>query len=79
MGQPVFTKLGYNVDDDLMVREVHQEVGHNYFKVRTTWCMRADLVVDGVVVAKAGELMREDAAPSVLAGPGTQTIQGPMG
>lgn len=79
MGQPVWTKLGFNVDDDLMERSVHQEVGHNYFKVRTTWVMKEDLVVDGKVVATKGELMREDAAPSVLAGPGTHSIGGKLG
>ena len=79
MGQPVWTKLGFNVDDDLMERTVHQEVGPNYFKVYTTLVMKEDLIVDGQVVATKGELMRRDAAPSVLAGPGTKSVQGPMG
>jgi hypothetical protein len=76
MGQPVYTKLGYAVDDDLMERVVHTVVGENYHTVYTTWTMKADLEVEGVVVAVKGELMRQDAAPSILAGPGTRTVGG---
>lgn len=70
MGQLVYTKLGYELDDDLMDRSIHTHYGPNVFSVSTRWTMKADYVKDGVVLAVAGELMREDAAPSILAGPG---------
>lgn len=76
MGQPCWTKLGYCIDDDLMERSVHTEYGHNYHKVDTRWTMKDDLYVDGVLVAKKGELMRNDPAPSMLAGPGQRTVMG---
>lgn len=78
MGQPVYTKLGYCVDDDLMECTVHTSMGPNYHTVQTRWCMKGDFYVDGVKVAEAGELMREDAAPSILAGPNQKAVQGKL-
>lgn len=76
MGQPVFTKLGYCIDDDLLDLNVHTAMGHNYHNVSTRWTMKDDLYVDGQLIAEKGELMREDAAPSILAGPGLQRVIG---
>jgi hypothetical protein len=78
MGQPVFTKLGYCVDDDLMELIVSTSMGHNYHNVSSRWVMKENLYVDGVLVAQKGELMREDAAPSMLAGPGQRAIGGKL-
>jgi len=77
MGQLVFTKIGH-IDEDLMDRTVHQEVGANYFKVQTRWSMKQDLHIDGALVAMAGEVMREDSAPSILAGLGAVSIHGKL-
>lgn len=76
MGDPVYIKLGYCVDEDLLERSVHASEGPNWFKVCTRWVMREDLYVDGVRVAEKGELMREDAAPSIKAGLGMASIGG---
>lgn len=78
MGQPVYTKLGYCLDDDLLERTVHTSLGPNYFTVSTRWVMKDDLEVNGETVARAGELMREDAAPSMLAGPGQRVLGGKL-
>lgn len=78
MGQPCYTKLGYCIDDDLMDRSVHTNMGENYHNVSTRWVMKEDLYVDGILVAVKGELMREDAAPSMLAGPGQRVLGGKL-
>lgn len=78
MSQNVWTKVG-DLDDDLLERTVTQSEGPNYVKVSITWRMRTDLIVDGKLVATAGEVMREDHAPSILSGPSSAASQGVMG
>lgn len=75
MGDPVYTKLDLCIDGDLMDCTVHRHFEPNCHKVVTRWTMKADLYIDGVKVASAGEMMREDAAPSILAGPGQRVLQ----
>ena len=76
MGDPVYTKLGYCIDEDLMERTVHMSEGPNWFKTDVRWVMKEDLYVDGVRVAEKGELMRNDAAPSIKAGLGMVSVGG---
>lgn len=78
MGQPVYTKLGYCLDDDLLELVVSTSMGQNYHNVSTVWRMKEDLYVEGRLIAEKGELMREDAAPSMLAGPGQRVLGGKL-
>jgi hypothetical protein len=77
MSQKVWTKVGLVDDSLLTVEDVVIELD-NVRKIVTTWTLKQDFV-GSEGYAMAGEMVRQDAAGSILRGPSSESSQGVIG